>query len=147
MAELRQCSNEFLTEFIELYKSYPCLWRVKSKEYSDRDKKNLAYDALVHKYKEIDASANREKVTKKINSLRTVYRKELAKVNKSNRSGAGEDEVYKPTLWYFDLLRFINDHETPRESKNTMDEDWEEEVIEEVSSYLFNSICYKTFTN
>ncbi|KAG8319797.1 hypothetical protein J6590_083776 [Homalodisca vitripennis] len=39
MADLRQCSREFLTDFIALYESFPCIWRVKSKEYSDRDKK------------------------------------------------------------------------------------------------------------
>ncbi|KAJ8953479.1 hypothetical protein NQ318_023600, partial [Aromia moschata] len=130
MADLRQCSREFLTEFIALYESFPCVWRVKSKEYSDRDKKAEAYERLVEKYKEIDATANRETVVKKINSLRSVYRKELAKVNKSIRSGSGEDEIYKPSLWYFDLLHFLNDQETPRQSRNTMDEN-EESAVDE----------------
>ncbi|XP_039281968.1 uncharacterized protein LOC120350884 isoform X2 [Nilaparvata lugens] len=106
MADLRQCSREFLTDFISLYESFPCIWRVKSKEYSDRDKKGEAYERLVEKFKEIDVKACRETVVKKNNSLRSVYRKELAKVNKSIRSGAGEDEIYKPSLWYFDLLHF-----------------------------------------
>lgn len=123
MADLRQCSREFLAEFIALYESFPCIWRVKSKEYSDRDKKRQAYEILVDKFKEIDANANRETVIKKINSMRSVYRKELAKVNQSHRSGAGEYDIYKPSLWYFDLLHFLNDQETPRKSTNTMDED------------------------
>ena len=143
MADLRQCTREFLSEFIDLYKSFPCLWRVKSKEYSDRDKKNQAYDALVLKYKEIDQAANRETVTKKINSLRSVYRKELGKLNKSIRSGAGDEDVYKPTLWYFDLFGFLSDHETPRESTNTMDED-SEEIIEEVRQITFIN-CFDYF--
>ncbi|XP_039300643.1 uncharacterized protein LOC120355947, partial [Nilaparvata lugens] len=99
-------SREFLTDFISLYESFPCIWRVKSKEYSDRNKKEGAYERLVEKFKEIDVNASRETVAKKINSLRSVYRKELAKVNKSIRSAAGEDEIYKPSLWYFDLLHF-----------------------------------------
>ncbi|XP_074038616.1 uncharacterized protein [Leptinotarsa decemlineata] len=85
---------------------------------------------LVEKFKEIDSTANRETVVKKINSLRSVYRKEVAKCNKSNRSGAGEDEIYKPALWYFDLLHFLNDQETPRKSRNTMIENDESEVDE-----------------
>ena len=72
MADLRQCSREFLTEFIALYESFPCIWRVKSKDYSDRDKKGKAYESFVEKFKEIDENANREKVVKKINSLRSV---------------------------------------------------------------------------
>jgi hypothetical protein len=37
IADLKQCSKEFLTEFLELYRSNPCVWEVKSKEYMDRD--------------------------------------------------------------------------------------------------------------
>jgi hypothetical protein len=81
------------------------------KDYSDRNKKGQAYEALIEKYKEVDASANKETVTKKINSLRTVYKKELAKINKSIKSGGGENNIYKPTLWYFDILDFLNDQE------------------------------------
>lgn len=78
MSDLRQCSHEFLAEFIELYKSFPCLWQVKSKDYSDKHKKNLAYEELTKKFREVDSLANKETVSKKINSLRTVYKKEFA---------------------------------------------------------------------
>ncbi|KAF5280901.1 hypothetical protein FQR65_LT03050 [Abscondita terminalis] len=131
MSDLRQCTREFLTEFIELYQSLPFLWRVKCKEYSDRDKKTQAYEALVSKYMEVDPSATRETVTKKINSMRSVYRKELAKVNKSIHSGMSDDEVYKPSLWYFDLLGFLNDQKTPRPSKNTMDDEEEDSQVDD----------------
>jgi hypothetical protein len=36
MVDLRTVSREFLTEFIHMYHEYPCLWKVKSKEYTDR---------------------------------------------------------------------------------------------------------------
>lgn len=135
MADIRQ--REFISELIELYRSFPCLWRVKSKEYSDRDKKNLAYTVLLNKYKEIDETATKDSVKRKINSMRTVYRKELAKLNKSVRSGAGDEDVYKPTLWYFDLFQFLNDQETPRGSVNTMDSDAEEiDQVRRTYSYI-----------
>lgn len=135
MSDLRQCSREFLSEFIELYRNFTCLWQVKSADYSDRNKRGQAYELLVKKYKEIDASANKETVTKKINSLRTVYKKEAAKVSKSSKSGAGESDIYKPTLWYFDMLHFIKDQDQVRESRNTLDEDEDmsQVVLEEVS--------------
>ncbi|KAJ8884689.1 hypothetical protein PR048_016547, partial [Dryococelus australis] len=140
MTDLRQCSREFLTVFIDLYKSFPCLWLVKSKSYSERDKKGKAYEALVQKYKEVDIAANREKITNKIISLRSVYQEELAEVRKSIRSGAGKDDVYKPSLWYFDLFAFLSDQETPRESTNTMDSKTTastEEIEEEVIIHIF----------
>lgn len=106
MSNLRQCSRVFLEEFIELYKSLSCLWQVKSKEYSDKHKKNLAYDELIKKFQEVDSSANKETISKKINSLSTVYKKELTKLKQSATSGAGENDIYKPVLWYFDIFNF-----------------------------------------
>ena len=83
MADLRTGSREFLTEFIHMYREYPCLWKVKGKEYSDRVKKNLAYEHLTAKLKEIDPDANKEKLFNNINFLRSCFRKQLKKVNDS----------------------------------------------------------------
>ncbi|KAK4881721.1 hypothetical protein RN001_005040 [Aquatica leii] len=52
----------------------------------------------------------------------------LLGVNKSDRSGAGEYVIYKPSLLYFDFLQFLNDQETPRQSRNTMAENEESAV-------------------
>lgn len=133
MSDLRQASREFLVEFIELYKNSPCLWQIKSRDYSDRNKKDLAYAELVKKYREIDRNADRSTVVKKINSFRTVYKKELNKMNNSLKSGAGADDVYKPSLWYFEHLHFLNDAEPARISRSTMDET-QEESIDQVSN-------------
>lgn len=136
MAE--QTPREFLREFIELYQSFTCLWLVKSKEYSDRNKKGLAYAEMVKKYKEIDPSADRNTVVKKINALRTVYKKELSKVNNSSKSGAGADEIYKPSLWYFEHLHFLNDQDSVRPTRNTMDDEDEvtQQYVSTVKFYL-----------
>ncbi|CAH2001489.1 unnamed protein product [Acanthoscelides obtectus] len=39
------------------------------------------------------------------------------------RSGAGADDVYIPTLWYYDLLLFTSDQEMPTASISNMDAD------------------------
>jgi hypothetical protein len=69
------CAREFLTEFIHMHREYPYLWKVKSKKYSYRGNKNLGYEHLTTKLKEIDPDANKEKLVKKINSLRSCFRK------------------------------------------------------------------------
>ncbi|KAB0804497.1 hypothetical protein PPYR_01467 [Photinus pyralis] len=63
---------------------------------------------------QVKVDANLDLVTKKINSLRSSYRKEKKKVADSLKSGAGTEEVYSPTLWYYDLFKFLDDQETPR---------------------------------
>lgn len=152
MSDLRQCSHNFLEEFIEMYKSFPCLWQVKNKDYSDRNKKNVAYEELIKKYKEIDTMANKETVTKKINSLRSVYKKELKKVRASEISGTGEENVYKPSLWYFDLLDFLNDQDVPRMPRETINNDEEscfDGPRQQVSKQIFSNTIYlnnTTFT-
>ncbi|RVE39903.1 hypothetical protein evm_015447 [Chilo suppressalis] len=122
--------REVLLEFISIYQSEPCLWKVKSKIYHNRDLRNAALDKLLSKYKEIDAEANRDAVLKKINSLRTAYQKERKKVEESKRSGAGADAVYVPKLWYYKELSFINDQNVARTSVSNVDEN-EESADEE----------------
>ncbi|XP_050303002.1 uncharacterized protein LOC126740877 [Anthonomus grandis grandis] len=115
--------KQFLSEFIELYRSFPCLWKIKSKRYSDRNAKQQAYESMIEKMREFDVGANKETVVKKINSLRTAYRRKLKKVIDSERSGAGEEDVYVPHLWYFDLLNFIRDQEIPRKTQTNVEDE------------------------
>lgn len=119
----RRSNREKLEEFIDLYRKLPCLWQIKSKEYHIRDKKNAAYQQLVDVLKEIEPDANRESVIRKINTYRTNYRKEQKKVENSKKSGAGINDVYVPSLWYYDKLHFIRDQETPRTSQSNLTEE------------------------
>ncbi|XP_067135388.1 uncharacterized protein [Centruroides vittatus] len=116
-------SCEFLEEFLKIYESEPCLWHVKNKEYHDRSKKEAAYLRLIEKLKEIEPNANKESVVKKINNIRSAYRKEIKKIKASIKSGAGTEDIYKPKLWYFELLRFLDDQDTPRSSRSNIDSD------------------------
>lgn len=109
-----------MTEFIELYKSYPCLWKTKSREYKDRNKKDAAYTVLLQKLKEIEPNATKKTVTAKINSIRGSFRRELKKIQESKHSGAGADETYVTQLWYYDQLLFTRDQEIPRASVSNL---------------------------
>ncbi|XP_031328990.1 uncharacterized protein LOC116160017 [Photinus pyralis] len=109
-------NKEFITEFIEVYRQHPALWKIKSSEYINKNLKNLGYTALMEVCKKFNIPQSRDIVQKKIQSLRSTFRKEYKKVENSIRSGRGSDEVYTPNLWYFDLLMFIKDQEQPAQS-------------------------------
>jgi Alcohol dehydrogenase transcription factor Myb/SANT-like len=47
MTDSRYWSKEVVTEFIEIYKCHPCLWKIKSRDYTNRNLKNAAYEKLV----------------------------------------------------------------------------------------------------
>lgn len=122
MGDARFLDRDFVTDFIALYKSLPCLWKIKSKEYTNRNLKNEAHNKLVDFCKSINPAANREFVIKRIQSFRGSFRKELRKVAASKRSGAGTEEIYEPTLWYFNLLLFTLDQEQPTPSLSNMEQ-------------------------
>lgn len=111
--------DPFIEEFINLYRQNPCLWNVRSQEYRDREKKRLAYKVLAKKLQEREPDADREAVIRKINNLRTSYRKEVRKVWKVTAKGGS----YTPTLWYFDLFSFLIGMETRKNRKFETDVD------------------------
>ncbi|XP_023311010.1 uncharacterized protein LOC111691845 [Anoplophora glabripennis] len=133
MALSGEDQRRVISEFIECYKSEPCLWRIKCKEYHDRGKREAAYKKLVEKLKEIDPAANKDAVIKKVNNLRSNVRKEKKKYGDSIKSGASADTVYHPKLWYYDLFDFLSDQETPRESTSNLD------PVEENSSEIWST--------
>ncbi|XP_047543352.1 uncharacterized protein LOC125075687 [Vanessa atalanta] len=113
--------REFIVECIQLYRELPSLWNVKSKEYHNRDKKKVDYETLLSKYKEMFPKASKDDVKKKFNSLRTNYRKELKKHLQSMKSGSSADDIYQPTLWYYNEMVFLQDQETASDSQSSMD--------------------------
>ena len=125
MADLRSLSREFLREFIEIYKETPCLWQTKNKDFSNKQKKSAAYQKLSKKLAEVEKDETKDSVVKKINSLRTCFRKEHRKVLAFERSGTGTDQLYTPTLWYYELLLFLIDQDEPRPSISNIPDDEE----------------------
>lgn len=79
-----------------------------------------AYGRLVEVWKQVDPTFNKPTVLKKINNLRSSYRKQLKKVRESIKSGASSEGVYLPKLWYNHLLHFFDDQETPRQSRSNL---------------------------
>ena len=107
-------SKEKIIEFLELYRKQECLWKIKSKEYSNRFLKEKSYQLLLDFVRESDKTADKDSVIKKINNLRGSFRKELKKVESSKLSGSVTDEVYEPKLWYYEHLIFLRDQEITR---------------------------------
>ncbi|XP_075131146.1 uncharacterized protein LOC142203932 [Leptodactylus fuscus] len=113
-------SAEFITDFIDMYRSFTCLWKVKSPDYCNRQKKAKAFEKLIEVSRKYYPTADLRFVKHKIQNLRTVYKKELNKVEASKRSGT--DPVYTPRLWYFDMLAFTKDQEVSQTSPEAEDE-------------------------
>lgn len=107
----RQMSRSLLEEFIITYRNHPCLWKIKCKDYLNKDLKYEAYRKLEQICKKEHMHAGREFVVKKINSLRGSFRREYRRVI--------TEEHYVPQLWFYDLMQFTADQESD-EMKNVL---------------------------
>lgn len=100
-------SRQLLEEFMVAYRHNQCLWKIKSKDYLNKDLKFEAYKQLVQICRKEHRTAGREFVVKKINSLRGSFRREYKRVI--------SEENYVPQLWFYDLMQFTADQETSDE--------------------------------
>jgi hypothetical protein len=108
LGKLRE-GEKFLCEFIEIYQAYPCLWKYSCKDYRNRFVKDRAYAALVDKMREVDPRADKNSVIRKINALRTAFRREYKKMRKCKVGicNGQTKKKYMTSLWYYDLLKFV----------------------------------------
>jgi Alcohol dehydrogenase transcription factor Myb/SANT-like len=93
----------FLVEFIAIYKAHECLWKPKSADYYNRKVKRAAWQKLIEKYREIEPNPNKMTIRSKIATLRTSFRREYLRVQKSEDTW----QPHKPKLWYYDMISFI----------------------------------------
>ncbi|CAH1377413.1 uncharacterized protein [Tenebrio molitor] len=108
----------FIREFITLYKQQPVLWRQKHPQYRNRTERSEAYEVLVRKCQEYYSEADEDFVKMKIDSMRSTFRKERKKVLNSKENSTNPEDVYKPSLWYYDLLLFTAGEEAEGETSD-----------------------------
>ncbi|XP_062125812.1 uncharacterized protein LOC133838659 [Drosophila sulfurigaster albostrigata] len=120
-------SKQFLQDFIFSLENQPAVWHAKCEAYKNKNLRNKSWEVLLEKYKKIDEDATIDTVKKKVNSLRTSYRRELQKIRRE-KSGAGTDDVYQPSLWYFNDLCFLHDTESSVDGITSFDDGQENET-------------------
>lgn len=103
MMSLLEASNRCLAQFLHIYKTEACLWQTKSTDYHNKRKRDESYAKLAVKLREMDPAAGIESVQRKINSLRSNFRRELKKVKAARKQG----QTYVPQLWYYKHLEFL----------------------------------------
>jgi hypothetical protein len=141
--DLRKGHRVVLEEFIRIYQSEPCLWRIKSKDYHDKGKRDAAYNRLVEKLKQIDPSADRDEVVKKKKNKQLKNKSQKRnekKIQETQHSGVGAEQIYEPALWYYHLFGFLGDQDTPRSSSSNLNE----RDVSIINNFIF---VYNTFTN
>ncbi|PIO40046.1 hypothetical protein AB205_0161050 [Aquarana catesbeiana] len=107
------CAHAHESSHLKLYNS-------KEKHMEQHATRKASLEKLLQFVKTQVPEADIEFVDKKIGSLRSIYRKELNKVQASMKSGAAAKDVYVPSLWYYNRMRFLEDQIKARESLSTL---------------------------
>jgi len=84
-------SNDHTQLVLDLLSNQECLWNVKSENYRNRNIRDKALEEMVEQLNIPDLT--QEDVQLKIKSIHSRYSSELAKVLKSEKSGAGRDNI------------------------------------------------------
>ncbi|GBP47116.1 hypothetical protein EVAR_96072_1 [Eumeta japonica] len=100
--------KEVLNDFIVTYQSLPELWDTSNAGYLSKRKRLEALNILRFIYARIKTNASIADVRRKINTLRSNYRKEKRKILLSESSECNPEEVYKPTSWVYYALKFLD---------------------------------------
>lgn len=94
-------------------KSFQSCGIKKNHNYMNKYKRQETLQKLLPLYKKIKPDASVKEVTKKLNTLRSNYRREIHKIKNSIRSGYARSEIYQPTSWVFKMLHFLGESENP----------------------------------
>ncbi|TMW47625.1 hypothetical protein DOY81_007303 [Sarcophaga bullata] len=115
-------NKKFWTEFIDIYRTLPCLWNTRDENYNNRESRSEAWNKLVKKLQEVEPDANQDSVKRKINTFRSNFNREVRKIRQTQKEQPSEE--YNPTLWYFDHLSFLLNQEKYHNSSamSTIDE-------------------------
>jgi hypothetical protein len=94
-------SNALILEFLSIYEGYPIIWDPKHVGHKNR---NEVADAWEEIHKKMSTPVSVTDLKKKRDALMATYRSIKHKILASKKSGAGADEVYRPSWFAFAQL-------------------------------------------
>nr|XP_034194032.1 uncharacterized protein LOC117610574 [Osmia lignaria] len=113
---MTEWTQEKVLQMIEMYRNRSNLWDCRDKTYKDRNKRHDALTEIAVCFGE-----SKEEIDRKIKNLLSHFSREVKKEEKSLKSGAGTDEVYKSKWFAFKNMQFLKDKNRPRKTVNTED--------------------------
>ena len=105
---------------LELYHRFPILWKVHSTDYKKRNVRKIFLKKIQEGLSTSIPMITVEEIKEKLHKLRTQYQKERNKIKSSSRNGLEMEYVYKPMLWFYEKMSFLDENEmkTPVSTMN-----------------------------
>ena len=105
-------SDKVTETLLQIYETYPVLWDKKHVNLKNISLKNINWEKLTQELNQElktddDATLTVEQVTTRIKSVRDYYKKEKDKIKDSTKSGSAANDVYTPTVPWFNTADHI----------------------------------------
>lgn len=121
---MSEWSREAVEILIESYRRHEVLYNSKLPAYQNKHQRHTALGDVADSVQRARLNTTPEDVRKKMISLRTHYGQELQKMRGNKKSGSGTVCVYVPSVWWFPLMHFLQDHMQSRKSENSLPSTW-----------------------
>ncbi|KAI8115983.1 hypothetical protein FF38_01498 [Lucilia cuprina] len=108
-------------KLINLWQEYPCLYNPRNQLYHNKHSRNEALEKITKNLQELIPDIKVNDVKVKISYLRSQYAREIQKQKEFTRSGMGTDEVYVPSVYWYDELKFLREYIKIRKGKNNLE--------------------------
>ena len=96
---------------LELYPGFPIWCNVHSSDYKKRNIRIIYLRKIQERLLTTIPSIKIEDVKEKLQKLPTQNQKQLCKIRSSSRIGVWLEDVYKPMLWFYEKMSFLDDNE------------------------------------
>ncbi|XP_066589548.1 uncharacterized protein [Prorops nasuta] len=117
----KKWENAQVLSLIEAYKEEPCLYAVTSPNYHNKHLRSEALKRICATVGTIRPGTTETECSMKFHNLRTQFHIENNKLKNSMKSGVGTEDIYHPTLWYFNDIRYLEEFYTSRKSRNSIE--------------------------
>lgn len=114
-------SQDKVLEFIALVEERPSLYDTEHPFYKSKNARKHFFEEICTSLAKLGHSITPAEATRKWNVLRSTFVAEKRKVRESTQSGASAAMVYRPTLFYFEAMKFIENSLEQRQSYSSMD--------------------------
>ncbi|XP_050078808.1 uncharacterized protein LOC126565651 [Anopheles maculipalpis] len=95
---------------IKAYKKYPVLYDMRHPRYYNKSVRGNALQEIVSDVRQLQPETTMKDVVRKIQTLRTQFGQELTKIRRHAQNGS----EYRPTVWWYQGLIFLQHHIKPR---------------------------------
>lgn len=133
-------TKEQISVLINAYKEETCLYAIQSPNYHNKHLRAEALMRVCNAVNNVRLNTTTKECQTKFHNLRNQFNVENAKRRSSIKSGAGTNDIYVPSLWYFNSMLFLEEYYGMRKTKSSKLPDALQQTEVTINSQSLNAL-------